>query len=74
MSECPTCKRTDFASERAMKIHHKQAHGVSLVREEQETIPDDFPELLRHIDNRIKTVEEKFDLNNGLDDISDPLV
>lgn len=28
--ECPTCGRTDFASERGMKQHHKIAHGESI--------------------------------------------
>lgn len=29
---CPSCGRDDFADERAMRIHHKQAHDQSLVR------------------------------------------
>ena len=29
---CPSCDRQDFDDERAMRIHHKQAHGESLVR------------------------------------------
>jgi transposase len=29
-ARCPTCGRTDFADERAMRIHHKQAHDESL--------------------------------------------
>lgn len=30
MTECPTCPRGDFGSERAMKIHHVRSHGESL--------------------------------------------
>ncbi|WP_254535924.1 HNH endonuclease [Halomarina litorea] len=30
-SNCPTCGRDDFASERAMKSHHARMHGESLV-------------------------------------------
>lgn len=28
---CPTCDRTDFASEQGMKVHHKREHGYSIV-------------------------------------------
>lgn len=29
-TKCPTCGRSDFASERGMKIHHTKSHGESL--------------------------------------------
>lgn len=29
---CPSCDRDDFEDERAMRIHHKQAHGESLAQ------------------------------------------
>jgi len=28
--ECPTCGRTDFASDRGMRLHHAKAHGESI--------------------------------------------
>lgn len=34
--ECPTCGRTDFSSERGMKIHHNKSHGESLRRAKTE--------------------------------------
>lgn len=30
--ECPTCGRTDFASERGVNVHHTRVHGESLTR------------------------------------------
>ena len=42
-TQCPTCDRADFASERGLKIHHKTAHDVSLKpRVECEQCGDDF--------------------------------
>lgn len=42
-TQCPTCDRADFASERGLKIHHKVAHDVSLKpRIECEQCGDDF--------------------------------
>jgi endogenous inhibitor of DNA gyrase (YacG/DUF329 family) len=32
---CPSCDRDSFNDERAMRIHHKQAHGESLVGQEE---------------------------------------
>lgn len=29
-TECPTCGRDDFASERGVKVHHKRSHGESI--------------------------------------------
>lgn len=41
--QCPTCGRTDFASKRGLKIHHKTAHDVSLKpRVECEQCGNDF--------------------------------
>lgn len=34
-TECPTCGRTDFESERGVKLHHAQAHDESLARTEK---------------------------------------
>jgi rubredoxin len=31
---CPSCGRDNFADERAMRIHHKLAHGESLAERE----------------------------------------
>jgi len=44
MAECPTCGRTDFASERGMKTHHAKTHGESLVTvtKECETCEGEF--------------------------------
>lgn len=33
---CPTCGRSDFASERSMKIHHTKTHGESIAEVESE--------------------------------------
>lgn len=33
-TRCPSCGRDDFADERAMRIHHKLAHGESLAERE----------------------------------------
>ncbi|MFA1610146.1 hypothetical protein [Halobellus rubicundus] len=33
-TRCPNCGRDDFADERAMRIHHKLAHGESLSKRE----------------------------------------
>jgi 5-methylcytosine-specific restriction endonuclease McrA len=50
-TQCPTCGRTDFASERGLKIHHKTAHDVSLKpRVACEQCGDDFLVKPRRID------------------------
>ncbi|WP_256544829.1 C2H2-type zinc finger protein [Halobellus inordinatus] len=34
VTQCPTCGREDFEDKRAMRIHHKHAHGKSLAERE----------------------------------------
>jgi endogenous inhibitor of DNA gyrase (YacG/DUF329 family) len=36
VAECPTCGRTDFKSERGVKLHHKRTHGDSILGVELE--------------------------------------
>jgi 5-methylcytosine-specific restriction endonuclease McrA len=35
-TECPTCGRDDFASQRGMRLHHAQTHGESIAGVEKE--------------------------------------
>lgn len=76
MSDCPTCPKS-FDTERGVKIHHSQAHNVSLnefyddrewINTEMTEVPADEVDLdrmLKHLNDTLKLTQEKFDLDAG---------
>lgn len=80
MVECPTCG-DEFDTERGVKIHHTQSHGVSLnqfvedrewvlnemTEEKVEDVEEvDIDRMVTHIEHTIQINQQKFDLNTGL--------
>ena len=51
---CPTCDRSDFASERGMKTHHAKSHGESLIGENDSTMTDSKDRPWRDKDTMVR--------------------
>lgn len=76
MAGCPTCDDS-FDTERGVKIHHTQVHGVSLneFHKDQEWVRNDLLEIpveetdidriVKHLEHTLTLNQEKYNLEAG---------
>lgn len=75
MEDCPTCGDS-FDTERGVKIHHSQAHDISLTEFNKDRKwavngnstegEESIDRMVKHLEDTIEIQKQRYDLDSGL--------